>query len=140
MRTVLLRGEPPRSRPPAEVRRGVQRQLGRCWRHRHESLLLLAERSPAAAAQLAGGPLPFFAQVLDVPPRELTLPGCETELVFHGMERTTRFGVELHLRPQAGGSVRGTFGYDVARHRRADVEAAAARYRDLVDQLTEVPG
>jgi len=119
------------------VRRGVLRQLGRCWRHRHESLLLLAERSPAAAAQLAAGPLPFFAQVLDVPRRELSLAGCRAELVFHGFERTTRFGVELHLRPQDGGRVEGAFVYDVARYRRADVAAAAARYRAWVDVLTD---
>jgi Condensation domain len=119
------------------VRRGVLRQLGRCWRHRHESLLLLAERSPAAAAQLAAGPLPFFAQVLDVPRRELALAGCEAELVFHGFERTTRFGVELHLRPRDGGAVEGAFVYDVARYRRADVVAAAARYRAWVDVLTD---
>lgn len=132
MRTVLLRAEPA---PLADVRRGVLRQLGRCWRHRHESLLLLAERSPDAARQLGAGPLPFFAQVLDLPPRELVLAGCATELVHHGIERTARFGVELHLRPRPDGSVAGTFVHDVARYARADVEAAAARYRDCVERV-----
>ena len=137
MRTALLRGEPLGSEPVGETRRGVLRQLGRCWRHRHESLLLLAERSPVAAAQLAAGPLPFFAQVLDVPRRELTLPGGKAELVFHGFERTTRFGVELHLRPRDGSAVQGALVYDVARYRRVDVEAAAARYRSWVEILLD---
>lgn len=140
MRTVLLRGEPPGAQPLAEVRRGALRQLSRCWRHRHESLLLLAERSPAAAGQLGAGPLPFFAQVLDVPPRELVLPGGKVELVHHGFERTTRFGVELHLRPREGGAVEGAFVHDRARYRRADVEAAAAGYRDRVEELLAPAG
>ena len=139
MRTVLLRGEPAGTEPPAEARRGVLRQLGRCWRHRHESLLLLAERSPAAAGQLGAGPLPFFAQVLDVPPRELALPGGTVELVHHGFERTTRFGVELHLRPRDGGAVEGAFVHDVARYERVAVAAAAARYRECVDRLVAEP-
>lgn len=137
MRTALLRGEPPGERRVAEARRGVLRQLGRCWRHRHESLLLLAERSPQAAAQLRSGPLPFFAQVLDVPRRELSLPGCRAEQVFHGFERTTRFGVELHLRPRADGAVEGAFVFDEARYLRPDVEAAAVRYRSWVDLLVQ---
>jgi hypothetical protein len=140
MRTALLRGEPVGSQPLADVRRGVLRQLGRCWRHRHESLLLLAERSPAAAAQLGAGPLPFFAQVLDVPRRELALPGCKTELVHHGFERTTRFGVELHLRPGDGGAVEGAFVHDLARYGRAGVAAAAARFREWVERLVEGDG
>ncbi len=133
MRTVLLRGEPARS--PAETRRAVLRQLTRCWRHRHESLLLLAERDPAAAARLGAGPLPFFAQLLDVPPRELVLPGCTTELVHNGFERTTRFGVELHLRPGADGAVEGAFSFDTARYDHVAVATAAARYRDLVERV-----
>jgi hypothetical protein len=133
MRTVLLRGEPARS--PAEMRRAVLRQLTRCWRHRHESLLLLAERDPAVAARLGAGPLPFFAQLLDVPSRELVLPGCTTELVHNGFERTTRFGVELHLRPGADGAVEGAFSFDTARYDRAAVAAAATRYRDLVERV-----
>jgi Condensation domain len=137
MRTSLLRGEAPADRTVAEARTAVLRQIGGCWRHRYESLLSLVERSEKAAAAMAGGPMPFFAQVLDVPRRQLELAGCAVEQVFHGFERTVRFGTELHLRPQPDGSVEAAFVYDTASHERVAVEAAAGRYRDWVAVLTD---
>jgi hypothetical protein len=135
VRTVLLREEPFGARTVGEARRGVLRRLVDCWRHRHESLLHAAERYPDIG--LGSGPLPFFAQVLDLPPRSLPLTGCRTEQVYHFFQRTTRFGMELHLTPRADGGIGAAFVYDRARVRRPDVTGAIARYRHWLAVLLD---
>lgn len=137
IRTVLLREEPLGTRRVGDARRSMQLQLSRCWRHRHESLQLLAERDPDAAAALASGPPPFFVQLLNVPDRELSIPGCRVERIFDATEHTIRFGLELHLKPREDGGIEGTFIFDNALYRRPDVMAAADRYRAWVALLVD---
>jgi hypothetical protein len=137
MRTVLIQARPALERTVGDVRRNALREVGRCYRHRHESVVFLLEQYRDVVDEFSSFPLPLFAQLLDVPAREPSFGTCTVELAYHGFERTARFGVEIHMRPQPDGSVEGAFVYDQGQYRREEVELAARQQRAWIRRLVD---
>lgn len=110
----------------AEIRQLIMAQLGAAYAHRHESIAYVFERYRASLENFSELPLPLFVQLVDVPARELALPGCESEAVYHSFERSCRFAAEVHLRPIANGGLEALVIYDSTVYQAEDIDAATA--------------
>jgi hypothetical protein len=137
MRTIFVRVDLAGDRTVGDVRRDTLRELGRCFRHRQESVVYLLEQYRAAIDALSTFPLPFFAQLLDVPAREPHFEGCEVELAYHGFDHIARFGAEAYMRPQADGGIEGAYVYDRVQYKLDDIERAARRHQAWIRLLLD---
>jgi hypothetical protein len=132
MRTVLVRLSPNdvAAAPKVhEIRSTLMRQLGAMYTYRHESLVYLFERYRASLDQFCELPLPLFVQLVDVPARELVLDGCTVDCVYRGFEKSSRFAVEVHIRPAPDGGIEALFIYDRLAYSLADMHSAAANMK-----------
>lgn len=122
------------------ISRAQSAQLG-AWAHRREPLGLAMELYPTVVEALGEMPLPLLVQLLDVPDRVFALTGAEAEEVFHGFRLSTRFDVELQIRPRSAGEFEIALVYDEELESRAYFEDRladlVARADELLDRLDE---